>query len=120
MLVVYAVDDRQSFDDVTNWMIQLEQNGHENIIKMLVANKCDLVCERTVSAEEGRMLADQFKCGFMEVSAKEDINVEPLFKQLSRSILNVLRAQMEEETVPDEAKPIPILNPSKEKQECCA
>ena len=38
----------------------------------------------------------------MEVSAKEDINVEPLFKQLSRSILNVLRAQMEEETVPDD------------------
>ena len=35
-----------------------------------MGNKCDLEAERAVSAEEGRMLANNFKCPFIEVSAK--------------------------------------------------
>jgi GTPase SAR1 family protein len=43
--------------------------------KLIVGNKCDLRDERKVDSEEGRMLADENKCTFMEVSAKENINI---------------------------------------------
>lgn len=79
---MYGVDDRRSFEDIANWMIQLEQNGASKLPKLIVANKCDLRDERRVSAEEGRMLADDYKCTFMEVSAKENINIEQMFSQL--------------------------------------
>lgn len=56
-------------------MVQLEQNGASRLPKLLVGNKCDLQEERKVGAEEGRLLADEYRCTFMEVSAKENINV---------------------------------------------
>lgn len=52
----------------------------------MVGNKCDLREERKVGAEEGRMLADDYKCTFMEVSAKENINIEQMFSQLAMAI----------------------------------
>lgn len=83
---MYAVDDRRSFEDVGNWMVQLDQNGASRLPKLLVGNKCDLREERKVGAEEGRLLADEYKCTFMEVSAKENINVEQTFMQLAMAI----------------------------------
>lgn len=50
IIIVYAVDDRRSFDDITNWMIQLEQNGANKLPKLIIGNKCDLRDERKVSA----------------------------------------------------------------------
>ena len=43
------------------------------------------------------MVAAQNNCTFMEVSAKEDINVSELFTQLAMNIIGNLESQMEEE-----------------------
>lgn len=118
VVVVYAVDDRKSFEDVTNWMIQLEESGEDGVCRMLVGNKCDLSGNRAVSVEQGRMLADQFKCPFMEVSAKENVNVDTMFGQLASAILRQLNAQPQKTEDPPANIPI-VVHPSKER-ECCA
>ena len=52
--------------------------------KFLVGNKCDLNAkERCVSYAEGKELADKYKLPFMEVSAKDNINVDNLFNSLT-------------------------------------
>jgi small GTP-binding protein len=94
IVIVYAVDDRRSFEDVSNWMVQLEQNGASRLPKLIVGNKCDLREERKVGAEEGRILADECKCTFMEVSAKENINIEQMFSQLALAIASDIKEEL--------------------------
>ncbi|KAL3426360.1 Ras family protein [Phlyctema vagabunda] len=44
-------------------------------IKIVLANKCDLQQSRVIGAQEGLRWAREHGCGFMETSAKEDVNV---------------------------------------------
>ena len=44
---------------------------------MLIGNKCDISGQRVVSKERGQLLADECNIElFMEISAKENINVQ--------------------------------------------
>lgn len=51
---------------------------------MLVGNKCDNERTRVVSSEEGRAVAASVQAGFVEASAKDDLNVAPVFLELVR------------------------------------
>jgi GTPase SAR1 family protein len=42
---------------------------------VLVGNKCDLEDRRVVSYEEGYNLAKRMQLNFLEVSAKQDLNI---------------------------------------------
>ncbi|KAL8724329.1 MAG: hypothetical protein Q9166_008014, partial [cf. Caloplaca sp. 2 TL-2023] len=54
---------------------------------MVVGNKSDLKPEqRHVPVEEGRQMAEEFKCGFTEASARLDNNVSKAFEQMIAEI----------------------------------
>lgn len=42
ILLVYDVGDDNSFNNVRNWMRQIDQNAAENVNRVLVGNKCDV------------------------------------------------------------------------------
>lgn len=54
---------------------------------MLVGNKVDLDSERAVLDAEGKRLAKEWGCEYMECSAKADTNVTQLFVNFTRNIL---------------------------------
>lgn len=56
-------------------MKQIHENTDQNIAKILVANKSDL-SERVVDTSEGQRLAQHYQIPHLEVSAKENINIE--------------------------------------------
>jgi len=58
----------------------------ESIPFVLVANKSDLEEYRKVSKEEGKLLADELHCLFIECSAKDNVNITECFELLVRSI----------------------------------
>ena len=58
IILVYDITDRQSFKDVENWLAEVEKHASENVIKLLVGNKCDLESARAVTFEEGKEFAD--------------------------------------------------------------
>ena len=43
VLLVYDSTDPMSFNNVRNWLKQIEQNAEPDILKVLVANKSDLL-----------------------------------------------------------------------------
>ena len=49
---------------------------------VLVANKIDLSGQRKVTTEEGRDLANKFRCPFLETSAAHRSHVDEVFHTL--------------------------------------
>jgi len=76
VVLVYAVNDRKTFQSLENWMKQLNQTQPEKTCKLIVGNKCDVPeSDRQVSYQEGKKLADQYGVKFVESSAKENTNI---------------------------------------------
>lgn len=84
--MVYDITDFRSFDSIRNWMEQIQIYGHKDVNKILVGNKCDLEALRIVTTKMGKELANEFGVDFFETSAKESINVEDSFTNITRSI----------------------------------
>jgi hypothetical protein len=54
-----------------------------------LGNKRDLNDLREVSEDEGRVLAEETKIPFYEVSAKEDVNVSEAIENLVKKIVSL-------------------------------
>ena len=85
IILSYAVNDRESFQNIENWMKQIRQHASEDVCKILVGNKCDMA-DRCVDYEEGKRLADSYGIKFFETSAKDDLNVNDAFHTIARDI----------------------------------
>jgi len=86
ILLVYDVTDEKSFANMGNWIRNIEQHASENVNKILIGNKCDLVDKRVVDSVKGKALADEYRIKFLETSAKNSINVDEAFISLARDI----------------------------------
>mmetsp|Transcript_5989 Transcript_5989/g.8107 ORF Transcript_5989/g.8107 Transcript_5989/m.8107 type:complete len:206 (+) Transcript_5989:98-715(+) len=84
-LLVYDCTDKDSFLACESWYTQIKNNSAEDTIVMLVGNKVDKP-DKVISSEMGAEYARQKGWGFMEVSAKEDINIQAAFSNLARAI----------------------------------
>uniref|UniRef100_A0A8C4J6I0 RAP2A, member of RAS oncogene family n=1 Tax=Dromaius novaehollandiae TaxID=8790 RepID=A0A8C4J6I0_DRONO len=60
--------------------------SHGKVPVILVGNKVDLESEREVSSNEGRALAEEWGCPFMETSAKSKTMVDELFAEIVRQM----------------------------------
>jgi len=86
ILLVYDVTDEKSFQNIRNWIRNIEQHATESVNKMLIGNKCDMVDKKVVDTEKGKALADEYGIKFLETSAKNSINVEEAFITLAKDI----------------------------------
>jgi Ras-related protein Rab-1A len=86
IILVYDITDRQSFKDIENWLAEVERHANENVVKLLVGNKCDLESARQVSTEEGKEFAESLGIKFLETSAKETTNVDKAFFTMANEI----------------------------------
>lgn len=86
ILLVYDVTDERSFQNIRTWFSNVEQHASEGVHKILIGNKCDWEEKRAVSTEQGQQLADELGIPFLEVSAKNNINIEKAFYSLASDI----------------------------------
>ena len=66
--------------------VSIAFNRYEKVPVILVGNKVDLESEREVSSNEGRALAEEWGCPFMETSAKSKTMVDELFAEIVRQM----------------------------------
>lgn len=96
ILLVYDVAEKQSFDNVRNWMRQIDQNAAENVNRILIGNKSDIdASERKVTAKEGNDLANEYGIKFFETSAKLNTNVDEAFMSIAKDIVERLKVNPE-------------------------
>ncbi|CAL1528318.1 unnamed protein product [Lymnaea stagnalis] len=86
-VLVYAINDRQSFEAAGTLKQHLDQVKKTNVQCMLVGNKVDLLHERRVTTNEGEALALELSCGFFETSASDGgEEISEVFHELLRDI----------------------------------
>ena len=95
IILVYDITDKQSFRDIDNWLGEVEKHASENVVKMLVGNKCDLESQRQVTYQEGKELADSLGLKFLETSAKDKVNVDQSYLTLVKEIQAKMPAERE-------------------------
>ena len=86
IILIYDITNRQTFDNVNNWLSQIKEEAMENVTIFLIANKVDDELHRTVNYDEGKNLSDEYKLQFFETSAKTGKNVDECFTQLVKQI----------------------------------
>lgn len=100
-LLVYDITNRATYDNMTQWLIQFKQVIRANVPLVLVANKIDLrdkIGDKAITRKEGEELAENLKKNigygamntfyFIEVSAKENKNINEAFDFISHKVYN--------------------------------
>ncbi|CAN1259164.1 Ras-related protein RABD2c [Linum perenne] len=93
IIVVYDVTDLESFNNVKQWLSEIDRYASENVNKLLVGNKSDLTANRVVPYETAKAFADEIGIPFMETSAKNAANVEDAFMAMSAAIKTRMASQ---------------------------
>ena len=119
---MYDITDRDSFENLNSWLIEIEKNANKNVYKLLIGNKCDLEDKRKVTYQEGKDFATSNGMQFIETSAKTDSKVKDAFELLTQEIIKASltkdkRIEKKERTVhlSDNAAEIS----TKQKKACC-
>lgn len=91
-MIVYAINHRQSFENVDFWNNLLLNNAGPNCIKYLIGNKKDLENERKISEEEGEQYKEDYSFNyFIETSPKTDCNIKKLVEKISISLYKKIK-----------------------------
>jgi len=88
IIVVYDVTDQESFNNVKQWLHEIDRYASENVNKLLVGNKSDLTTKRVVDYNAAKEFADGLGIPFLETSAKNATNVEQAFLTMANEIKN--------------------------------
>ena len=87
ILLIYDVTDKESFKNLSNWLIEIEKNASKNVLKVLIGNKTDLEDKRVITYSQGKEFADSYGLKYIETSAKKNMNVNEAFETLGRELM---------------------------------
>jgi len=113
IILVFDCTDMESFNNVKQWLGEIDRYACENVNKLLVGNKTDLVQGRVVDKSVANEFADSMSIPYIETSAKNATGVEEAFMMMARAIKDRLASTTDTPVQKDET-----VNPTKpQKQE---
>ena len=86
IIYVYDITKKSSFESLKNWIFQSEE-ATEGFKKIIIGNKIDLEKERQITKESLNKFCQSRNIKGMEVSAKNDVNVNECFETLAKLII---------------------------------
>ncbi|KAJ8247904.1 hypothetical protein GJAV_G00251890 [Gymnothorax javanicus] len=108
IMLVYDITNEKSFENIKNWIRNIEEHASSDVERMILGNKCDMNDKRQVFKERGEKLAIDYGIKFLETSAKSSINVEEAFFTLGRDIMTRLNRKMNDSNPSGGGGPVKI------------
>ncbi|CAN9499323.1 unnamed protein product [Ophioblennius macclurei] len=108
IMLVYDICNEKSFENIKNWIRNIEEHASSDVEKMILGNKCDMTDRRQVSKDRGEKLAIDYGVKFLETSAKSSLNVEEAFYTMGRDILHNLSLKNTDNSAGGSGKPVKI------------
>ncbi|XP_030586788.1 ras-related protein Rab-8B [Archocentrus centrarchus] len=108
IMLVYDICNEKSFENIKNWIRNIEEHASSDVEKMILGNKCDMTDRRQVSKDRGEKLAIDYGVKFLETSAKSGLNVEEAFYTMGRDILHNLSSKSTDSSAGGSGKPVKI------------
>ncbi len=114
IILVYDITDIESFNNIKQWLEEVNKYADEQVHKLIIGNKLDLENRRVVSKETAKAFCDNLDITFIETSAKKAIDIEHLFITLVREMKNKYIA-----TLLNQEKNIKLTNMPMTDKKCC-
>ena len=111
-LLVYDITNYESFKNAEKWFKEVKEHAEPHLVTLLIGNKNDLEETRAVKTEEGSEFAEKQGLGFVETSAKNNINIETAFNRLVTEIFETLDKIGDGESPADTNKPVKTSEPN--------
>jgi Ras-related protein Rab-1A len=86
IIVVYDTTDLESYNNVKQWLHEIDRYANDNVNKLLVGNKSDLTSKRAIEYSLAVEHAESLGISFIETSAKNATNVEKAFMMMAAQI----------------------------------
>ncbi|KAJ3438516.1 ras-related protein rab-5c [Anaeramoeba flamelloides] len=114
-LVVYDVENLDSWERAKEWVKELKSNGDPNILIDIIGNKTDLNIR--VDPVEVASYCEENGFGFTETSAKTDSNVDEAFSNLAKKF----KVDINENTITKKKEPLNLEKEEKKTSsgKCC-
>ncbi|KAJ8478586.1 hypothetical protein OPV22_022313 [Ensete ventricosum] len=119
IIIVYDITEMESFNNIRQWLSEIDRYASDSVCKLLVGNKCDLVENRVVEIEKAKAFADSLGIPFIETSAKDSINVEKAFLTMCAEIKKRMGNQHSVERAPSTSIQMKG-QPIQQKSRCCS
>ncbi|CAF1491762.1 unnamed protein product [Adineta ricciae] len=98
IMLVYDVTQARSFENIDKWLRNIDDHASDDVVKMLIGNKCDMDDKRCIARARGEALAREHMIPFFETSAKNNINIEKAFFEMARLVLKKTPSNVSEPT----------------------
>jgi small GTP-binding protein len=85
-IIVYDLTRKASFAVLQRWVTELQTKGPDGIVLAICGNKLDLEATREVSEAEAQSYADIIGAFYVEVSARDDKNINALFTEVAKRV----------------------------------
>ena len=94
-ILVYDITRYSTYKNLKDWLKEMFSNVEPSNDKVyvpvvLIGNKCDLEEKRSVSSKDARKFAKENNFVFYETSAKTGVNVDDVFRVLTKAIMDRL------------------------------
>ncbi|KAK9668688.1 hypothetical protein RND81_13G078600 [Saponaria officinalis] len=92
IIVVYDVTDMESFNNMKQWLSEIDRYASDNVNTLLVGNKCDLVANRAVPFETAKVIATSLfaVCFYVAVGAlvEKQLFTTPYWRRFHLNAVN--------------------------------
>ena len=92
-ILVFDLNRKNTFKSIENWIKTINENTKPKFL-ILIGNKCDL--KREVEKDEIILFCEKNKLNYIEISVKENKNVEKIFKEVAYQLYKDIKIKKSE------------------------
>ena len=126
-IIMYEVTDQSSYNQAEKWIEKFKNDNYcnKNLPIIVLSNKIDLTKKRILFDNDLQLLKDKYNVNVLDISVKENINIDKIFPIIFDDLLNKLDNN---KIIPSKKNGIKIINeletiieePEPKTKECCS